>query len=181
MRNSWTDYARFHLNRFEGHNDLVELYMLTLLWDLYITYVSTRLFFLLSLCLVLHVITMCFRHLTYTNGFFIRKPLKNWGVEKWNEMNRQSMPRKTVVRLGPCPGFLMSKHQCLGRSFWSSWCCCSGHSSSPRASSYIFMLLLHGTVHLQESHQLKASCVSFPHLRKSRELNTCFLHLTRRH
>lgn len=69
MRNSWADYARFHLNRFEGHSDLVELYMLTLLWDLYITYVSTRLLFLLSQCLVLHMITRCFQHLAYT--FFI--------------------------------------------------------------------------------------------------------------
>lgn len=85
MRNSWADYARFHLNRFEGHSDLVDLYMLTLFWDLYITYVSTRLLFLLSQCLVLHMITMCFQHLAYTFFFFVRKPL--WelrdGEMKW--------------------------------------------------------------------------------------------------
>lgn len=70
MRNSWTDYARFNLNRFEGHNDLVELYMPTHLWDLYLAYVSVRLLSLLSLCLGLHVITMHFQHFTYTNGGF---------------------------------------------------------------------------------------------------------------
>lgn len=70
MRNSWADYERFHLNRFEGHSDLVELYVFALSWDLYITYASTRLLLLLSLCLVLHMITMCFQHLTYTDGFF---------------------------------------------------------------------------------------------------------------